>query len=59
MMPLSYQGFGFTAILLMLGVLIINQVIRFLKDYFHKNNQKQKASEFLYTHSRHRTALNK
>jgi len=47
MMPLSYQGFGFTAILLMLGVLIINQVIIFIKDYFHKNNQKEKTSELL------------
>jgi hypothetical protein len=47
MMPLSYQGFGFTAILLMLGVLIINQGIRFLKDYFNKNNQKEKTSELL------------
>jgi hypothetical protein len=47
MMPLSYQGFGFTAILLMLGVLIINQAVRFLKDHFHKNNQKEKSSEFL------------
>jgi hypothetical protein len=47
MMPLSYQGFGFTAILLMLGVLIINQVVRSLKDYYHKKNQKEKASELL------------
>jgi hypothetical protein len=47
MMPLSYQGFGFTAILLMLGVLIINQVVRSLKNHFHKNEQKEKASEIL------------
>jgi hypothetical protein len=47
MTPLSYQGFGFTAILLMLGVLIINQVVRSLKDHFQKNDQKEKASEIL------------
>ncbi|HSZ86167.1 MAG TPA: hypothetical protein VK787_09065 [Puia sp.] len=47
MMPLSYQGFGFTAILLMLGILIINQAVRFLKDRFQKNNHEKKTSELL------------
>ncbi|HEX4375304.1 MAG TPA: hypothetical protein VHZ50_18505 [Puia sp.] len=47
MMPLSYQGFGFTAILLMLGLLIINQAARSIKDHYHKKDQKEKASEIL------------
>jgi len=47
MMPLSYQGFGFTAIMLMVGALIVNQVIRVLKDYFHKNNRGKNSSELL------------
>ncbi len=41
MMPLSFQGFGFTAIMLMLAVLTINQAIRSLRNYFH-NNKHQK-----------------
>jgi hypothetical protein len=35
MMPLSYQGFGFTAISLMLLVLTAGQLIRYLRDRFH------------------------
>jgi hypothetical protein len=44
MAPLSYQGFGFTAIMLMLGVLCLNQAIRFVKDYLQKQNQKKSTS---------------
>jgi len=44
MAPLSYQGFGFTAIMLMLGVLCVNQAIRFVKDYLQKQNQKKSTS---------------
>jgi len=47
MMPLSYQGFGFTAIMLMIGVLVINQSLKFLKDYFQKTDHEKKPSEFL------------
>jgi hypothetical protein len=47
MMPLSYQGFGFTAILLMLGVLIINQVARSLKDHYRKQTHEKNTSELL------------
>jgi hypothetical protein len=36
MMPLSFQGFGFTALMLMLAVLSISQAVRYLRDYFHK-----------------------
>ena len=31
MMPLSYNGFGFTAILIMIGVLMLGQFLRYLK----------------------------
>lgn len=47
MMPLSYQGFGFTAIMLMLGILVINQAVKFIKDYFHKHRDEKNTSEFL------------
>ena len=46
-MPLSYQGFGFTAIMLMVGILVINQAVKFLKDYRQKDDQDKKTSEFL------------
>lgn len=31
-MPISYQGFGFTAILVMLVILVVAQGLRFLKE---------------------------
>jgi hypothetical protein len=39
MMPLSYQGFGFTAILVMVAILSAGQLLRYLKDrlYHHRN----------------------
>jgi hypothetical protein len=39
MMPLSYQGFGFTAILVMVAVLSAAQLLRFLKERFHHPQQ--------------------
>jgi|GEM_PF-3601958 hypothetical protein len=36
MMPLSYQGFGMTAILLMIGVLVVDRLFRVLFRYFRK-----------------------
>jgi len=38
MMPLSYQGFGFTAIVLMVIILTAGQVFRYLKERFHKHD---------------------
>jgi hypothetical protein len=32
MTPLSYQGFGFTAILVMVGILSLAQLLRYLRD---------------------------
>lgn len=34
MLPFSYQGFGFTAILIMVLILSANQGLRYLKDRY-------------------------
>jgi hypothetical protein len=34
MAPLSYQGFGFTAILVMVGILSAAQLLKYLRDRF-------------------------
>jgi hypothetical protein len=34
MTPLSYQGFGFTAILLMVAILSAAQLLKYLKERF-------------------------
>ena len=36
MMPFSYQGFGFTAILMMVLVLSAVEGVKYLKEHFHK-----------------------
>ena len=35
MMPLSYQGFGFTAILVMVAILSAGQLLKYLKERVH------------------------
>jgi hypothetical protein len=37
MTPLSYQGFGFTAILLMVGILSAVQLVKYLKERFQEH----------------------
>ena len=32
MTPLSYQGFGFTAILVMVGILSVAQLLKYLRE---------------------------
>ena len=39
-MPISYQGFGFTAILLMLFILIGSQLIRYFREHRQGNHQQ-------------------
>jgi len=34
MMPLSYQGFGFTAILVMVAILSAGQLLKYLRERF-------------------------
>jgi hypothetical protein len=40
MLPLSYQGFGFTAILVMIAILSAGQLLKYLKErvYHHRNH---------------------
>jgi len=40
MTPLSYQGFGFTAILLMVGILSAAQLLKYLKDRYQYHRDK-------------------
>jgi hypothetical protein len=40
MTPLSYQGFGFTGILVMLGILSASQLLKYLKDRFHQHRDR-------------------
>ena len=42
MMPLSYQGFGFTTIVLMVIILTVGQLVRHLRDRSHRHNHQQK-----------------
>jgi hypothetical protein len=48
MTPLSYQGFGFTAILVMVGILSAAHLLKYLKERFshHQQNKKAEHSEF-------------
>ena len=43
MTPLSYQGFGFTAILVMVGILSVAHLLKYLKERFFKHQQGRKA----------------
>jgi hypothetical protein len=38
MMPFSYQGFGFTAIVLMVFFLTAAQLIRYLRDRYFRHD---------------------
>ncbi len=40
-MPISYQGFGFTAILLMLMILIVAQGLRFVRERLQDRPQER------------------
>ena len=52
MTPLSYQGFGFTAILLMVGILSAAQLLKYLKERFfqHRAEQKNKTTPPTHIH---------
>jgi hypothetical protein len=39
MTPLSYQGLGFTTILLMVAILALGQLFRFIKDRHQKQGE--------------------
>jgi hypothetical protein len=40
MLPFSYQGFGFTAILVMVGILSAGQLLKYLREKFHHRDNK-------------------
>ncbi len=40
MTPLSYQGFGFTAILVMVAILSVAQLLKYLKIRFIDNRKE-------------------
>jgi hypothetical protein len=40
MLPLSYQGFGFTAILMMVGILSAAQLLKYLRERFHHHRNR-------------------
>jgi hypothetical protein len=48
MTPLSYQGFGFTAILVMVAILSAGQLLKYLKDRFvqHRSHSIEKNKVF-------------
>ena len=43
MTPLSYQGFGFTAILVMVGILSAAHLLKYLKERFFHHQEVKKA----------------
>ena len=43
MTPLSYQGFGFTAILVMVGILSVTHLLKYLKERFSQHQEDKKT----------------
>ncbi len=43
MTPFSYQGFGFTAILVMVGILSVAHLRKYLKERFLQRHDDKKA----------------
>jgi hypothetical protein len=43
MTPLSYQGFGFTAIMLMVGILSAAQLLKYLRERYQDHRSRAKA----------------
>jgi hypothetical protein len=46
MTPLSYQGFGFTAILVMVAILSAAQLLKYLKVRFLDDRRENKSKGF-------------
>ena len=47
MLPFSYQGFGFTAILVMVGILSLGQLVKYLRDRYGRNQLTEKNNHDL------------
>jgi hypothetical protein len=43
MTPLSYQGFGFTAILVMVAILSAAQLLKYLRERFFQQHKDEKT----------------
>jgi hypothetical protein len=43
MTPLSYQGFGFTAILVMVGILSVAHLLKYMKERLLHRHDDRKA----------------
>jgi hypothetical protein len=48
MTPLSYQGFGFTAILVMVGILSAAHLLKYLKERFFQRHEDKKAQRITH-----------
>ncbi|MDP4148510.1 MAG: hypothetical protein Q8927_01565 [Bacteroidota bacterium] len=45
MLPLSYQGFGFTAILLMVLILSVVEGVKYIRGRMHRHTAEAKLPE--------------
>jgi hypothetical protein len=45
MTPLSYQGFGFTAILVMIGILSVAHLMKYLKEKIYQRHDVKKPEQ--------------
>ena len=51
MTPLSYQGFGFTAILMMVAILSAGQLLKYLKERFYQQRDRTSVQNLSDGHS--------
>ena len=51
MMPLSYQGFGFTAILMMVAILSAGQLLKYLKERVQQYRGRSTSHKLSDPHS--------
>jgi hypothetical protein len=51
MLPLSYQGFGFTAILVMIAILSAGQLLKYLKERVYHHRHRTVIEELTNDHS--------
>ena len=51
MTPLSYQGFGFTAILMMIAILSAGQLLKYLKERIYQHRNRAAIEKLTNGHS--------
>jgi hypothetical protein len=47
MLPFSYQGFGFTAILLMVAILSVAEAVKYFRARLHRHPVKAESPDLL------------